>query len=362
MTMSNEQSITSRSQLLQDLELSHEQYQLLVEDVRQFCDSRDRVMQRTADLLDSAKTLELGTPPFVLDDGETCYAYASADGSASALPYGYQLDDEDIELADDAPIFCVPSPSSTASGVIRLLPVSMELDVPGDDAFALEYQLINEVSKSDFEGLTVSNDIYSDSESGDLYTGRAVLHWPDGSLRKEASFIDGMLDSKMTWWYENGQKELEDTYVENLRHGTHRAWHDNGQLMSQGESSHGERQGSWLWWHDNGHLAEESAYLDNEPLTKNTFWYDSGAKKLSTSYQDGLEHGTQTTWFENGQRHTVLELENDVANGVLSFWYESGVKAGVMHVVDGQKHGREQRWDEAGQLTDERNWSHDEDD
>ena len=138
MMMSNEQSNTSRSQVLQDLELSHEQYQLLVEDVRQFCDSRDRVMQRTAGLLDSAPQLALGTPPFVLDDGETCYAYASADGNAGALPYGYQLDDEDIELADDAPIFCVPSPSSTASGVIRLIPVSKALDVPGDDAFALE--------------------------------------------------------------------------------------------------------------------------------------------------------------------------------------------------------------------------------
>jgi antitoxin component YwqK of YwqJK toxin-antitoxin module len=358
MTMSSEQSNTSRSQLLQDLELSHEQYQRLVEDVRQFCDSRDRVMERTTDLLDSAETLELGSPPFVLDDGETCYAYASADGSASALPYGYQLDDEDIELADDAPIFCVPSPSSTASGVIRLIPVSKAFDVPGDDAFALEYQLTNEVSMFDFEGLTARNDIYSDAESGNLYTGRAVLHWPDGSLRKEANFVDGMLDDKMTWWYENGQKELEDTYVENMRHGTHHAWHDNGQLMCQGESIHGERQGSWLWWHDNGQLAEETVYLDNEPVSKSTFWYDSGAKKLTTSYQDGLEHGTQTTWFENGQRHTEMEMEDGVANGVVTFWYESGAKAGVVHAADNEKHGREQIWDEAGQLIAETNWSY----
>ena len=360
--MSNEESITSRSQLLQNLELSQEQYQLLVEDVRQFCDSRDRVMQRTADLLESAQTLELGAPPFVLDDGETCYAYASADGNAIALPYGYQLDDEDIEPADDAPTICVPTPSSTASGVIRLIPVSKAFHVSDDDAFALEYQLINEVSKFDFERLTVCDDIYSDAESGKVYTGRAVLYWPDGSLRKEADFVDGMLDSKMTWWYENGQKELEDSYIANMRHGTHRAWHDNGQLMAQGESIHGQRTGSWRWWHDNGKLSEETVYADNEPLTKNTFWYDSGAKKLTTSYRDGLEHGTQKTWFENGQRHTELNFVDGIANGVLSFWHESGVKAGEMYILDGEKHGVETRWDDAGELIEERSWSHGEED
>ena len=360
--MSSEHSM---SQMVQDLELDQDQYRMLVEDVRQFRETRASILESAKGLLRSAmalgtKGVSFGVAPFVIDDGETCYAFLSEDGVALPVPYGFQLDSEEIDLPDDVVIFSTMGP--TASGLVRLIPVSEAFSVPNDDDFALEQQLVNELSKFDFEGLTVQNDIYSNAETGDLYTGRAVLHWPDDSLRKEAGFVDGMLDDRMTWWYENGQKELEDTYVENMRHGTHRAWHDNGQLMSQGDSVHGERQGSWRWWHDNGQLAEETVYLDNEPLTKATFWYDSGAKKLATSYQDGLEHGTQTTWFENGQRHTELELEHGVANGVLSFWYESGVKAGVLHVADGQKHGREQRWDEAGQLTDERNWSHGEED
>jgi antitoxin component YwqK of YwqJK toxin-antitoxin module len=364
--MNSEQSATSGSQLLQGLELDQRLYQALVEDVRQFCETRAYILSRAKGWrakgwLTSARShdsgaFSFGVPPFVIDDGETCFSFLSEDGSAVPLPYGYELDDEDIDLPDDAAIFSTIG--STNCGLIRFIPVSKAFSVPDDDSFALEHQLVNELGKFDFEGLSVRDEIYSDAESGELYTGHAVLHWPDGSLRKEADFLDGLLDSKMTWWYENGQKELEDNYVANLRHGTHRAWHDNGQLMSQGESIHGQRQGSWLWWHDNGQLAEETAYLDDEPLKKSTFWYSSGAKKLTTSYMDGLEHGKQATWFENGQRSTELELENGVKNGVLVFWHESGAQAGEIHVVNDQKHGPEKRWDEAGQLIEERNWSH----
>jgi antitoxin component YwqK of YwqJK toxin-antitoxin module len=358
--MSCDQSAPSGSQLLQSLGLDHEQYQALVEDAREYCETRDKILIRAKGWLQSTRALGDGTTssgvaPFVIDDGESSFALLGEDGVAVPLPYGFELRDADINLPDDAVIFSTIGP--TSGSVVRLIPVLKSFSLPDADDFALEHQLANELSKFDFEGLTVQEDVYSDAESGDLYTGNAVLHWPDGSLRKEANFIDGMLDTQMIWWYQNGQKELEDHYVANLRHGTHRAWHDNGQLMAQGESTHGQRQGSWRWWHDNGQLAEETVYVDNEPLQKNTFWYDSGAKKLKTSYQEGLEHGTQTTWFENGQRNTQLDFQNGVANGVLSYRYENGVQAGEIHIVDGEKHGLERRWDEAGELIEERNWS-----
>jgi len=364
--MSNEQSVTSGSQLVRDLELDQQQYRALVEDVRQYCETRADILDRAKGWLRAAKSLErkvvesegltFGVPPFVIDDGETCYSFLSEEGVAIPLPYGYELDDDDVDLPGNAAIFSTIG--STDCGFIRLVPVSKAFSKPDDGAFALEHHLINELAKFDFEGLSARDDIYSDAETGELYTGHAVLHWPDGSLRKEADFVDGLLESKMTWWYDDGQKELEDDYIANLRHGTHRAWHNNGQLMAQGESTHGQRQGSWCWWHDNGRLAEETVYNDHEPVRKSTFWYGSGSKKLKTSYQGGLEHGKQTTWYENGQRNTVLELENGVANGVLAYWYESGVQAGKLHVVDDQKHGLETRWDESGQLIEERNWSH----
>ena len=362
---SNEHSVTSRSQLLLDLELDNEQYQALVEDVRQYCETRAGVLEMAKGTLRLIKALDnsemgFGTPPFVIDDGETNFSVLGEDGIAVPLPYGYELDDDDIDLPDGAAIFSTLGPP--ACGFIRFTPVSKSFSVPGDDAFALEHQLANELGKFEFEGLTVHDDIYSDAEGGDLYTGHAVLHWPDRSLQKEADFVDGMLERKMTWWYENGQKELEDNYVANLRHGMHRAWHDNGQLMSQGESIHGQRQGSWLWWHDNGQLAEETVYLDHKPVTKNTYWYGSGTKKLAAAYLNGLQHGTQTTWFENGQKETEFDLEYGVPNGVSSHWYESGAKASEFHIADGVRHGLETKWDEAGQLVDQRHWSHGEED
>jgi len=360
----NEQPGESRPLSLQDLGHDQEQYSLLVEEVRQFRETRSRLIDEAALLLEQWNALDrenqVGKPPFVISDAESFFAYMDGKGEVAALPFGFELAKAHVDLSVGLTLFSTRGVDGDTTNY--LVSVNKAFAVPDEDAFAVEHLLVNELSKFEFDGLTVRNDIYRDAESGERYTGHAVLRWPDGSLRKEADFIDGMFDDKMTWWYENGQKELEDHYVENLRHGTHRAWHENGQLMAQGESTHGQRQGSWLWWHDNGRLAEETVYEDNQPLTKKTFWHDNGAKKLETSYQDGLEHGTQKTWFENGQRNTEFELENGEGNGVLTVWSESGVKSAEIHVVDGRKHGLETKWDDDGSLICERNWIHGEED
>ena len=106
----SEQAETSGSQLLQGLGLDQELYQALVEDVRQYCETRTKIIEGSKGWLRLATAIEsgevsFGVPPFVIDDGETCYSFVSEDGIAIPLPYGYELDDEDIDLPDDAAIF-----------------------------------------------------------------------------------------------------------------------------------------------------------------------------------------------------------------------------------------------------------------
>ena len=36
-------------------------------------------------------------------------------------------------------------------------------------------------------------------------------------------------DGKLTWWYDNGQKELEGTYKDGKKDGIHTIWYENGQ-------------------------------------------------------------------------------------------------------------------------------------
>ena len=108
--MMSEQSSPSRSQLLQDLELDQERYQVLVDDVRQFCETRARVLEMAKGLPSLIKALSnsemgFGTRPFVMDDGETCFSVLREDGAADPLPYGYELDYDDIDLPDGAAIF-----------------------------------------------------------------------------------------------------------------------------------------------------------------------------------------------------------------------------------------------------------------
>jgi antitoxin component YwqK of YwqJK toxin-antitoxin module len=46
----------------------------------------------------------------------------------------------------------------------------------------------------------------------------------------EANYKDGNEDGKLTFWYKNGQKELEANYKDGKRDGKYTAWHENGQI------------------------------------------------------------------------------------------------------------------------------------
>ena len=54
---SNSHSVRSGSQVLQDLELDNEQYQVLVEDVRQYCETRAGVLEMAKGTLRLIKVL-----------------------------------------------------------------------------------------------------------------------------------------------------------------------------------------------------------------------------------------------------------------------------------------------------------------
>lgn len=253
--------------------LSHEDYEALITDVQKFRGVRDGIVGLANNLRATISAIkesgaEIGKFPFILEDGETYLAILREEGDAVALPYGYDLDTDDMVLPKDVVIFSTLA--STDSGLIRFIPVSPDFSDPDETDFIIEHQLESEFTKFDFDGLDFCDDRYFRSDSGLLYSGRAVLRWSNGELRKEAQMVDGKFQGKVTWWYENGQKELEDHYIASMRHGEHRAWHENGKLWAQGESVDGQRQGTWRWWHDNGQISEETNYRDGQSHGKST--------------------------------------------------------------------------------------------
>ena len=65
---------------------------------------------------------------------------------------------------------------------------------------------------------------------GEPFTGVAVMKYPNGQKRGEATFKDGKWHGLRTMWHENGQTEGEYTYKDG-KYISSKEWDEDGNLI-----------------------------------------------------------------------------------------------------------------------------------
>jgi hypothetical protein len=75
-----------------------------------------------------------------------------------------------------------------------------------------------------------------------------------------------------TWWYSNGQKQLEGEYIDGKQDGKFVWWHPNGMKMMEGEYIAGIQVNEWKRWSEEGKVRELARYsADGEQLELKQF-------------------------------------------------------------------------------------------
>ena len=106
--------------------------------IEAFKDTRDDVLC-SASLQPTDAATGCGEPPFAVDDGTNYYAVIDENGDVKPLPFGYQVDNEDMQ--DDGVDFLLSVPMYIAGKGLttaRYVPLVENFDIPGDRAFCLE--------------------------------------------------------------------------------------------------------------------------------------------------------------------------------------------------------------------------------
>lgn len=99
---------------------------------------------------------------------------------------------------------------------------------------------------------------------GHLFTGTAVRRWPNGQLRVQMNYVDGIEDGWVRGWHENGVLRAETFYRTGGVFGVSREWYSNGQLKLEEEIERGIR----LWakaWTENGELVKDYVLPEEHP-------------------------------------------------------------------------------------------------
>ena len=63
------------------------------------------------------------------------------------------------------------------------------------------------------------------------FTGKHLCKYENGQVREEATFQDGKLDGKWTWWHEDGQIDSEANYKDGKEHGMFTTWNKCCQIV-----------------------------------------------------------------------------------------------------------------------------------
>jgi len=131
--------------------------------------------------------------------------------------------------------------------------------------------------------------------------GTWVWRWPSGDVREERHYDRGILNGKVTSWYEGGQKKAEEEYRLQKPVGTWKTWHPDGTLAAQETYENGVLQGEVRQWHADGTVAGEAVYEHGAPQGKLTTWHANGMIKETGSFAEGKRDGVWMTYGPDGE-------------------------------------------------------------
>ena len=192
--------------------------------------------------------------------------------------------------------------------------------------------------------------------------GRRIGDWklfyPDGKVRAQGKYVDGLREGNWTyfftngkteqsgiykmdwptgswkWYYFNGQLHREDMYRNGKEDGTSIEYDTLGTVINEGEFSAGARNGKWKLT-VNDHI-EEGQYLDGERDGLWVWYYGEGNKMFEGEFQSGIPVNRHKYWYVNGQVEMTGKYKGGEMDGRWDYYDTNGFPAMQLDYVEGK--------------------------
>ena len=128
-------------------------------------------------------------------------------------------------------------------------------------------------------------------------------YYPNGKVRREASFRDGRREGVWRDFDEDGNVIKSQTYKKGVlvgegvvdtdgkRRGEYKEFYPDSTLRAEGLFIGGERSGAWKFYYHNGQLQEIGSYIEGQPDGAWTWYYDNGQKQIEEQFFKGQPNG-----------------------------------------------------------------------
>ncbi len=149
--------------------------------------------------------------------------------------------------------------------------------------------------------------------TGSYITGGRDGLWTEwhenGQKSSEGTYSEDFRVGDWTWWYESGAKMAEGTFRDgrNLSlvylHNRFDSLTEFDSVSSEGAWINGIADSKWTFWHDNGRKFTEGNYKSGNGVGDWTWWDRNGRISVEGTFRSG-EYDIGATWFGSPARYS----------------------------------------------------------
>jgi len=95
----------------------------------------------------------------------------------------------------------------------------------------------------------------------ELYVSKEIRYYPNGRISEEGSYTEkGLKNGLWTYYFENGEKWLEENYSDGKKHGKTTEWYKSGKKMYVANYKYDLPNGKWIIWNEDGQKISTQEY------------------------------------------------------------------------------------------------------
>lgn len=164
------------------------------------------------------------------------------------------------------------------------------------------------VKTFDKEGRIIAMEEYKNG----LREGKAKrVNYPNNiPLREELTFKNGMLNGERKVYSNKDQLLLSEEYKNGKRHGRIKMFSTSGAIEVQSDYKNGKLDGKRLFYYSNGKVMHEEYFSDGLLQGKRKSFSNNGTMILSENYKDNRLHGERISFYEDGKEKSKEFYEN----------------------------------------------------
>jgi len=191
---------------------------------------------------------------------------------------------------------------------------------------------------------------YYEPHSETPYSGYYTRYYKDGfNKESEGKVRDGVMDDVWEFYFPNGILKCEAEYADGIRIKVIKSNYETGEK----ESEFDETNQTFTVWYKSGKIKSLSHYLFGLKQGSCKEWYESGAIKSDYTYYTHHEHGVCKEYFETGQVSLVAVYRDGKKSGFWQAFYPDGKLKFQGRYSEDSKTGKWITRDDSGKLTRE---------